>query len=320
MSGHHPDPQILERFMRNEAGAQERRTVVLHLLTGCARCVTLTRRLWSLGEAHPPESGAAGDIARRGSRRQRRALGRAERLELQARLLAEQERLDDAECLLGRALALYRALGERHLEGRVLILAAAVRNRRGGDEAAAEATARLREGLARFDEDREPALAAAAFHRLARRLAETGQSEEARAALGRARSLYERLADTAGLVRLRLLEGTLATAPGATEGAAEAAFREAMRESLLAGHAREAARALLELARLYARQDRSEDLLRLAEELHPICLVPGVGMSVTMALLFFRRLVETGYATQDVLFEVARFLGDSPKAQRTGWV
>jgi tetratricopeptide (TPR) repeat protein len=455
MSGHHPDPQILERFMRNEAGAQERRTVILHLLTGCARCVTLTRRLWNLGEA-PPETGQSGmagadygrvldDLARRGSRRQRRArtdreaaprrlaelrelspaqrrqkvaagrrfqtpavcdllieesraarepagttgavtalewaglaveaagllderqlgpalvrsfrarawgrlgdarrlagdlagaeealataaktlpegadsLDRAELLELQARLLAEQERLDDAECLLGRALVLYRALGERHLEGRVLILAAAVRNRRGGDEAAGEATGRLREGLVRLDEDREPALAASAFHRLARRLAATGQSEEAWTALGRARSLYERLADTAGLVRLRLLEGTLATALGSTEAAAETAFREAMRESLLAGHGREAARALLELALLYVKQDRSEDLLRLAEELHTICLVPGVGMSVTMALLFFRRLVETGYATQDVLFEVALFLGDSPKAQRAGWV
>lgn len=299
--------------MRNEAGAQERRTVILHLLTGCAQCVTLTRRLWNLGEA-PSEAGV------NGSRRQRRALGRAERLELQARLLAEQERLDEAEVLLGRVLVLYRSLGERHLEGRVLILAAAVRNQRGGEGAEEEATGRLREGLARLDEDRDPALAASAFHRLARRLAEAGRREEAWVALGRARSLYERLADTANLIRLRLLEGNLAAALGSTEAAAEHAFREAMRESLLAGHGREAARALLELALLYARQDRAEDLLRLAEELYPICQVPGVGMSVTMALLFFRRLVETGYATQDVLFEVARFLGDSPKAQRTGWV
>ncbi len=299
--------------MRNEAGAQERRAVILHLLSGCARCVTLTRRLWNLGEA-PPEARESG------TRRQRRALGRAERLELQARLMAEQERLDEAEGLLGRVLVLYRALGERHLEGRVLILAAAVRDRRGGDGAAEEATGRLREGLSRLDEDREPALAASAFHRLARRLAEAGQGEEAWAALGRARSLYERLEDTANLVRLRLLEGTLAAALDSTEATAETVFREAMRESLRGGHAREAARALLELARLYERQDRPEDLLRLAEELRPICLVPGVGMSVTMALLFFRRLVETGYATQDVLFEVARFLGDSPKAQRAGWV
>ncbi|HSS48564.1 MAG TPA: hypothetical protein VLX28_06435 [Thermoanaerobaculia bacterium] len=447
MSGHHPDPQILERFMRNEAGAPERRAVILHLLTGCPQCVALTRRLWSLGEA-PPDTGESDgaygrmldDLARRGSRRQRRArtdreaaprrlaelrelppgqrrqkiaagrrfqtpalcdllveesravrepagmagalewaglavevaglldarqlgatlvrsfqaralgrlgdarrragdlkgaeealataakalaedadaLDRAELLELQACLLAEQEQLDDAECLLGRALVLYRTLGERHLEGRVLILAAAVRYRRGDAGAAGETIGRLREGLARFDDDREPALAASAFHRLARLLAEAGHNEEVGAALGRARALYERLADTPNLVRLRILEGTLA-AGMAGPAAAETAFRDAMRDSLEAGLGREAARALLELALLYARQNRAADLQRLAEELHPICMVPGVGMSVTMALLFFRRLVETGYATQDVLFEVALFLGDSPKAQRTGW-
>jgi tetratricopeptide (TPR) repeat protein len=444
MSGQHPDPQILERFMRNEASAQERRAVILHLLTGCAQCVGVTRRLWTLGEVPSDlagESDAAygrmlDDLVRRGSRRQRRArtdreaaprrlaelrelpagqrrqrvaagrrfqtpavcdllieesrrtpepagaaewaalaveaaglldarqvgstlirslaarawgrlgdarrlagdlagaeealataakalaedgdaLDRAELLELQARLLAEQDRFDDAECLLGRTLALYRALGERHPEGRVLILAAAVRNRRGGEAAASETLGRLREGLDRLDEDREPALAAAAFHRLTGMLAAAGQGEEARVALGRARSLYERLADTPNLVRLRLLEGTLAAM--GSEAEAETAFREAMRESLRVGLAREAARALLELALLYARQDRPEELQELAEELRPICQVPGAGMSVTMALLFFRSLVETGYATQDVLVEVAHFLGDPPKAQRAVW-
>ncbi len=146
-------------------------------------------------------------------------------------------------------------------------------------------------------------------------LGAAGRSEEARTALGRARSLYERLADAPNLVRLRLLEGTLAG--GAP--AAEVAFREAMGDSLRAGLAREAAQGLLELALLYARQDRSEDLQRLAEELRPICQVPGAGMSVTMALLFFRRLVETGYATQDVLVDVRPLPGGFAEAQRAVW-
>src|SRR5215210_40577 len=47
----HPDPKLLERFMRNEAGAPERRAVVRHLLAGCSRCVAVTRHFWSLGEA-----------------------------------------------------------------------------------------------------------------------------------------------------------------------------------------------------------------------------------------------------------------------------
>ncbi|HEX4965693.1 MAG TPA: hypothetical protein VF173_33085 [Thermoanaerobaculia bacterium] len=442
MSEDHPDPQLLERFMRNQADSPERRTVVRHLLSGCVRCVAVTRRLWGLGETKSGfpelagEEGAAygrmlDDLSRRGSRREKRArsdresaprrlaelrelapgerrekvasgrrfhtpavcelltgesrragewaelaveaaghldvrrfgallvrslqarawgalgnarrragnldgaeaalaaaakalsegadpLDRAELLDFQARLLADRERFDDAECMLGRALALYRTLGERHLEGQALLFAAAVRSRRGGGEWVREAIGRLREGLARLDEDRDPALAASAFHRLAGLLAENGHCEDAQAALWRARALYERLEDAPNLARLRLLEGILTETLGSPE-VAEAAFREAMQESLQTGLAREAARALLGLALLYERQGRTADLARLAGELHSIIRVRDAGMSVTTALLFFRRLVETGYAKEDVLVEVARFLGEPPKVRRAGW-
>jgi hypothetical protein len=52
----HPDPQLLERFMRNEATREERRWIVRHLLAGCARCGAITRRLWALGEPGPEVS------------------------------------------------------------------------------------------------------------------------------------------------------------------------------------------------------------------------------------------------------------------------
>ena len=55
MTGDHPDLGLLERFMRNETEGEERRRVVRHLLAGCARCVVVTRRFWSLAE------GTAGD-------------------------------------------------------------------------------------------------------------------------------------------------------------------------------------------------------------------------------------------------------------------
>lgn len=54
MTEDHPDPLLLERFMRNEAGGEERRRIVRHLLAGCERCVAVTRRLWSLGDAGRP--------------------------------------------------------------------------------------------------------------------------------------------------------------------------------------------------------------------------------------------------------------------------
>jgi len=50
--GKHPDPFLLERFMRNEVEGSERRWIVRHLIAGCSRCVAVTSRLWSLGD--PP--------------------------------------------------------------------------------------------------------------------------------------------------------------------------------------------------------------------------------------------------------------------------
>ncbi|HEX7185233.1 MAG TPA: hypothetical protein VF756_25640 [Thermoanaerobaculia bacterium] len=51
--GQHPDPQLLERFMRAELKSAERKAIVRHLLTGCPRCVEVTRRLWALGDFSP---------------------------------------------------------------------------------------------------------------------------------------------------------------------------------------------------------------------------------------------------------------------------
>ena len=69
MSEDHPDPHLLERFMRNEADGEERRRIVRHLLAGCARCVGgdpadlgARRRAAgrSAGEADPQPARAAG--------------------------------------------------------------------------------------------------------------------------------------------------------------------------------------------------------------------------------------------------------------------
>ncbi len=46
----HPGPRELERFMGGELSPAGCSAVVRHLLTGCPRCVAVTRRLWALGE------------------------------------------------------------------------------------------------------------------------------------------------------------------------------------------------------------------------------------------------------------------------------
>lgn len=56
MSGEHPDPLLLERFMRNDLEAPERTSIVRHLITGCPHCLEITRRFWTLGDE--PKGGA----------------------------------------------------------------------------------------------------------------------------------------------------------------------------------------------------------------------------------------------------------------------
>lgn len=46
----HPGEAQLEAFMRSELPQREVLDVVRHLLHGCTRCQSVTRRLWELGE------------------------------------------------------------------------------------------------------------------------------------------------------------------------------------------------------------------------------------------------------------------------------
>ncbi|HEX9940386.1 MAG TPA: hypothetical protein VGG03_00095 [Thermoanaerobaculia bacterium] len=241
----------------------------------------------------------------------------AELLEIRARLMADQGKLGEAERLLDRALGLYRMLKERHLQGRVLVQKGTIRGWTLDAEAASQGIRLLREGLALLDERQEPALVPFGLHRLALLLADAGQREEALRTLRRARPLYERQGDGPDLVRLRHLEGKIAEGCGDTE-AAEAAFLEARQGFLLEGLGVEAAAVLLDLAILYTREGRGVEIRQLAGDLLPILRARDIRQGVAAALLFFRRLVETGYATLDALSEVSRYVTGPPRARRPG--
>jgi len=78
--GEHPDPGLLERFMRNEAEPAERRRVVRHLIAGCSRCIEVTGTLWALADppAEAPEVSVANpddDLDNRVQPRARRPRG-----------------------------------------------------------------------------------------------------------------------------------------------------------------------------------------------------------------------------------------------------
>lgn len=165
------------------------------------------------------------------------------------------------------------------------------------------------------DDERQPALVAAALHRHASLLFEDGEGEEALPALRQARRLYDLLGDLPNLLRLRHLEGKIDQALGAS-GKAETAFLDARRGYIAEGMGGEAAAVLLDLAILYTREGRGAEIRPFAEDLLPILRTRGLRQGVAAALLFFRRLVETGHADLEVLAEVARYVNDPPRERR----
>jgi tetratricopeptide (TPR) repeat protein len=60
MAANHPEPHLLEQFLRGELDPPERRSIVRHLLGGCPACLEVTRRLWWNGP-DDPEDGPEGD-------------------------------------------------------------------------------------------------------------------------------------------------------------------------------------------------------------------------------------------------------------------
>lgn len=49
----HPDPHLIERFMRNELAGADNKRIVRHLISGCSQCLDVTRRFWTFGDPPP---------------------------------------------------------------------------------------------------------------------------------------------------------------------------------------------------------------------------------------------------------------------------
>jgi len=112
--------------MRNEVDGPERRRVVRHLLSGCARCVEVTRRFWDLGE--PPRGGRPAGLADLQNEIEPTAELQAEASAWHQRALRllEGDQWGESLRALQRARRLYKRLGDgpglarlRHLEGKI---------------------------------------------------------------------------------------------------------------------------------------------------------------------------------------------------------
>jgi tetratricopeptide (TPR) repeat protein len=227
---------------------------------------------------------------------------RARLLDLEASLRKEQRRLADAARLLRRAISAYRAAEETRSTAKALIKLAEVQRLAGKPE---EAVALLREAVEELDPRQDHKLLLCARHNLATALVDLDQFMEARRVFRQTRPLYLRFPDPWTQRRRLWLAGRIDLGLGQLE-AAERRLEQARRGFLEQEIVYDAALVSLDLAAVYARQGRSDDLRRLAHEMLPVFNARGVHGEARRALGLFQRAAEVDLVTVGL---VQRLLG-----------
>ncbi|HYU35299.1 MAG TPA: hypothetical protein VEW48_24360 [Thermoanaerobaculia bacterium] len=236
---------------------------------GESRLEDLRARAWSYaGEARRLRSDfqGAGEAFDRAHEHLRNgtgdALERALILDFEASLRRCERRLDEAKRLLRQAIEVFVENGEDERAGLSLVHLAITHGREGE---VVRALAVLQEAQLRIDGAGEPRLLLSLRHHLIHALASAGRLMEARGLLLKCRPLYRQFPDLWTQSHLRWLRGQLAL--GFTEMAEAEAELLGARQGFLNQEGRyEAALVALDLARLYARQDRAAELRQAAGE------------------------------------------------------
>jgi tetratricopeptide (TPR) repeat protein len=184
-------------------------------------------------------------------------------LDLRASLHRDLRQFDLAAHQLDRVIVIYQQLGTWKLLGRALMQRSAICGETGDLETEMKL---LRRALDLIDPNEEPRSFLVARHNLIVALSQSGRPREAFALLFHTRPLYFKMGDRLSLLRLRLLEGSVAMELGRLEQA-EVAFREARDAYVQLSLDWDAALASLELTGVYVRQGRTDDVLHLAEEM-----------------------------------------------------
>lgn len=235
-------------------------------------------------------------------------------LELQASLDLDRHRLEGAHRRLLEASALYRRAQALHRQGRTLISRGLLCGR---SERTDEGIELLREGLRLIDAEQEPRLVLVGVHNLCFYLNERGDRDEALRLLGEARQLHRELANRLDLIRLRWLEGRIALGAGRLDEA-EAAFAEVRSQFVEHEIGYDAALVSLDLAGVYARQGRAQEMRRLAEEMIPIFRSRELSREVMAAWIVFQNATRMQSASVSLIDELSALLQASRAGEAKG--
>lgn len=212
---------------------------------------------------------------------------RARLLTFAASLRGDQRRLRECTRALTQACSIYRALGEKHLLGRTLILHGGYRGTSEGFEPFG-GRALLEEGLALIDSGREPSLVVLAMHNLVSFTSLAGRPREAWELLRECRGLYRRHLGALACIKLLWLEGSIAAGLGRLDRAAEALTRARVQLQIRGLHY-DVALVSLELALVELRRERDLAARLLVEEAHGILRAEGVDREALAAVIVLRR-------------------------------
>ena len=229
-------------------------------------------------------------------------------LDLKASLKRAQRNFGRAMSLLKRAQTIFLAAGDRHRAGRTLVSMETILHDAGIPE---QGIPLLYQALELIDPQQEPRLLIAVWHNLIDDLAEAGRAMEARRLFREARKLYLRFPEAVTQNRRIWVAGKIARGLGQDEEA-ETLFLEARASFLQEDIPYEVALVSLDLAALYAKQGRTEEIKQLAAEIVPVFSSRQVHREAFAALAFWKQAVETETARReriaDVVADVASFL------------
>jgi hypothetical protein len=169
------------------------------------------------------------------------------------------------------------------------------------------AAKKAREALLLVDPELEPRLHLCARHNLAFYLSEQGQYFEAAQILNASMEDYAEHGDMSTTLHATWLGGRICAGLG-RELEAEESFCSARDGFLAQGKAYYAAFVCLDLALLYLKQQRTEEVKNLAEAMVPVFEEQGVHREAMAAWLLFRQAAERETVTASFVKRLARYL------------
>lgn len=225
-------------------------------------------------------------------------------LDLTASLRKDQQRFEEANRLLSWAVRLYRSVGETQRAGRSLLKQADVCRMAGSPE---QGIRILRQAARWISGDQDARLALCIQHNLVVSLADLSDFRAAYETFAAARPLYDRFRDAWTQRRRAWAEGKVLAGLGQHDRA-ERLLSWAQQGFVEQEIAYDAALVSLDLAAVYAKQGKTEELKQLAAAMVPIFRARDIHREALAALGWFRQAVEMEQATVDTVRQVVDYL------------